>query len=219
MIKRLYLGYLIIISIFFQSCENGTTPNNNIQLIPTQIGNYWVYVDSIFYRSPTPEVDTAIGKITNTKMVNINNSSYKVYTQAAYNNKNVEIEKIFISNDNDGLYVFGSDSDTNNLIYRHILLQYPTKVNNNWTCVYYYFNNTASKFFKDTSNAKCVSLNESYTTKAGTFLCVKYHYQIGSLIESYEYYAPDIGMIAHIDLFDGVVIFKRELIRFNLEKN
>jgi hypothetical protein len=219
--KILSLCLCVFLSaLFIQSCSDDTTDSQeDRQLIPTTVGNYWVYIDSstdYVPEVPVAVVDTVKGIITNSRQITIKTLERTIFTQREYHGDDNPTMMIFISNELNGLNDYGSDTDTSQIVFNDVLLKYPVAEDDEWQCIYHYYNIAEGKFHHDTSQVKCINTNVSYKAPAGTFHCIQYEYTVGTHLVSTEYYVPNVGMIAHIDVFDGNIVFKRELLSYQL---
>jgi hypothetical protein len=203
--------------LFLTSCSDVTTINTNEntkQLIPTKIGNYWVYQDSS-YSNDSTKYDTVTGRITTSKIMTVNGEEVIVFTQCAYDKSGSPVQKIFIANKSDGLFSYGSDIDTNKLIYCGMIAKYPATAGYQWTCNYYYYQYNDSTVRNMISHATCVNLNDTYSTPMGTFNCISYKFN-NEFGETTEYYAPGIGYLGFYNVFNGTFAGKRMLIDYKL---
>jgi hypothetical protein len=198
------------------SCSDNST-NNPVekQIVPTALGNVWVYRDSIFDLSGTI-VDTISGKITATRQVTIGGINYSLFTQSEYDVPDSAAILINIDNESDGLYVYGGNTDSSQLLYRNLLLKYPVTAGDQWQCVYHYYKHENGCFHHDTSQVTCIGTSVEYITPAGSFSCIEYMYQVSPTIQVIEYYVPNIGLIAALTKLSDTVYSKREILSYTL---
>ena len=132
--KRKFL-ILAAFSIFlnYTSCKNYKVEASIISIIPTNTGNTWTYVDSIFNTGIS--VDTSISKVGDS--VNINGKKgFNIYP--TYNPHNISF---IFCNDKEGNYlILGGYSDRDSLFITSIKFKRNAKKGETW-----YFNNISIK--------------------------------------------------------------------------
>jgi hypothetical protein len=154
------------------------------------------------------------GKITGNRQDTINGKVVTIYTQCEFHNGQ-PTKEIFISNEADGLYSYGNDSDTSNLIYSGMIAKYPSSVGEQWTCGYFVFYFSNGKFQTYISNGVLINPNDTFTTPLQKFNCISYQYRTQLEVLT-EYYCPGIGYLGYYDVYDGKFFGKRMLIDYKL---
>jgi hypothetical protein len=209
---------IIFITISLLSCSNSTKViTESKDLIPLRIGNEWIYTDSIFDNGKVTTKE-ATGRITKLNTVKFDFKEYKYFTQTEYDSQNKQVGRIFIGNEPDGLYNYGSKTEPEFISFRDLLLRYPVELNSSWNTIYHFFDDVRYHFYDDTCDVKCVAVKELITVPAGTFSCYKYQYTLKDDIKIEEYWKIGTGMVAYIKYEKDVLMYKRVLKTLNLVK-
>jgi hypothetical protein len=200
--KKLF--YIIVATLLIQSCnENSTEPkNNNLEIIPLKVGNYWIAVHTEY--SPqgyVNEVDTVGMYIVKDSIWN-GETIYRM----SQSPDTISYDAPFFLIRSDGVYhLFLNDEER-----LYLYIKYPAQEGDSFL------------FWGDTLWVDKVNI--SYSTKAGTFNCIRYkteNIDDEMIIRSFHYFSPGIGAIAaeyyyqdeNIDLY---LESKMELIEYKI---
>lgn len=205
---------IFLLSLFLISCENTSNPtkpkNESNDLLYLRYGNEWVYSDSLFENGKITTNEISY-KLTKINSVMIGTKEYKYFTLSILDKQKHQIGRVFLSNELDGLYNYGSKDEPPNNSFRNILYKYPVDVNSSWKTTRHYFNDVIYNYINDTITIKCVSVKEPYYILKDTINCIKYQYNMKDEVRVEEYWKPGNGLIAYIKYQKDSVVHKRVL--------
>jgi len=209
--KRFACIFLVLISYLFliQSCEEESTnpPNDNLEIIPLKVGNYWKAIYTEYNtQGSVIEIDTVLSFIDKDTILN----KEKVYRlNQSQNNPPDEYNIPFLLNRQDGCYILLLVDET----ILNLYLKYPAKKGDVYSFIY----NTVS----------VEEININHTVKAGSFKCYKYKSELvgefGDIIQrAFLYYSPGIGQLSteNYDVDDNNDLYlesKWELIEYKVK--
>jgi hypothetical protein len=218
--KRNILFFLIAVLLF--SCKKDSEPETKQVLIqPLGVGYYWEFVDSTFSNiGDLTNVDTSRLSITGITNVTYKGESIDLYDWSW----NTAPNFMWLCNyDATGFYMYGGKTDNGTYIYEKSLnIKYPVKINEIWDHINYSHGQIGdSSFFYiyNTVYYTCLAVNEPFKTKLGSFDCYNYNYNYltnGHPDQTYLYYAPNIGYVGMIEQENGITIYKKTLISYNI---
>lgn len=196
----------ILISISIVTCEYPTESLENSVLQPVTVGNYWYYK---IYQYSSGEIlpgltDSLLETIDEEITVDIEGKTYKGGVQSRRFGKNSYEEARWIyANLNDGLYYLGGVAEKDTILFKSLYLKYPVKQGQTWQLPYVYYHRGKEQFvFTDsTTEYTCLSTKKTFSTEAGEFNCIVYHFRekpaedVLAYWEYYLYYSPGIGLV------------------------
>lgn len=111
-------------------------------------------------------------------------------------------------------------NDRSYLVEKSLSIKYPTNVGDTWNEYIFNFNyDDLYCYISDTIENECLSVNESYRTAVGELNCIVTRYTMllgDELMETYLFHCPDIGFVGLESKIDGVIVFSKRLIDYNL---
>lgn len=173
------MSLLIFTTLFLSvttSCKkNNDTPPETVEIFPLKVGNHWVFMTTKADSSKFSHVNDV------SKDTLINSEQWFILTYDTL------IRTICKNTSLGWWFLYESKSSLTPDLY----WKYPASVDEEYTTA-------------DSSLVRVVSINESVTVPAGTFIC--YHYHLIHYKEAYEceeYLAPGFGLIKHIVYVSG----------------
>ncbi len=222
--------YLLLLAVVFVSCSKTPTPTPEKKTViqPLGTGFTWEYSDSTF--SKTGQL-IKVGKsqlgITGKITKQFEGKSTDMYfwnwfdeTTQQYKNP-----KWLCNNEEGGFYYFGGMADSVLYIFEKTLsVKYPAKVGDTWEKINYGIvqSNSVTAFHKQsTSKIVCKSVDTLFQTGKGKIECYKYQLFNPSYntSEVYVLYAPNIGFVGYVKKTNGVVVYKKSLVSYDLTKS
>jgi hypothetical protein len=211
--------YLTLAVFFTCSCEKDNVSNNNKKIIqPLEVGYYWTFVDSTFsYDGILSQVDTSTVSVIGKETLN-------------YKGKEIELfywkwdffDRIWLSNNEDGgFYLYGLRiNDNSYVVEKSLNMKYPITVGDTWDQYMFEFDQEGLYcYISDTVGNECLYTNKSFSTVVGELDCIVTKYTNLASDESWEtylYHCPDIGYVGLESKLNGVVVFSKRLIDYNL---
>lgn len=224
------LPFLIfaILSGLFLSCETDNGPLSSGQfkiadydagLVPLAVGNRWTYIDSSFHSGSVSVSHSLVGIIGDTN-IQYQSQSYKVYLEnwMDYTTQKHNDLSWLKANCPEGLYCFGGIGPKGGFVAaKSLYAKYPARTGEIWNKMNIVFTFADSAFMVwDTTLAVVESTVEMFETPAGRFRCYVYtSHWVGFTFR--EYYAVNIGLVAEIDEYSGVIVTKRYLQSYQLK--
>jgi hypothetical protein len=191
MINTFFKALALIIIFNLLSCSDEQNPimpiNESNLIMPLSIGNYWEYVDSVFYTSDSIEIYHYTWSVVGKEKILSQNDSIEVYIFRIEYSHGPQND-YFFKNNPEGLTQYSNnefDSAGNNSL-RSLLIKYPLKLGDTWI--------TNHGDYADIN--KCLSINTEFTALGRNFHCYEIQRSVGSPSYVIEYYSAGFGMVA-----------------------
>ncbi len=221
-LKYIFFSTLITIAFQLMSCDPSLLPPPSIEdgsfgLLPLKVGNSWEYRWEKYKRDST-KIDERKFKIDvsersfdpKNKFINpvygcrnafFDNNEWKLTSGTVYFYRNFE----------DGLYIMGGKEpmasvNAPDTLYTKVLyLKYPVEKGEKWKSpgllIPFSFPIYEQYLLNDTTTYTCLGTNVKIETSIGLFSCIIYHHiykpqnDVDLILEIYEYYSPEAGLI------------------------
>ena len=225
--------YLLLLAVIFASCAKTSdtpdpTQNKEVVIQPLGVGYTWEYSDSTFSETgQLIKVEKSqlgiTGKITKQfegKATDMYFWNWFDETTQQYKNP-----KWLCNNEEGGFYYFGGIADTIPYIFEKTLaVKYPAKVGDTWEKINYGIvqsNNVTAFRKQSTSKIVCKSVDTLFQTGKEKIKCYKYQLfnPYYNTSEVYVLYAPNIGFVGYVKKTNGVVVYKKSLVSYDLTKS
>lgn len=228
-IEIIKLSVIPIIFLFlYQYCAENSVDLNIKEkaitsvhpLMPSNVGSYWEFdryrinnfsfhgkwvykdFDSFGFNLDTVQVSrtTIKSQIIDSINVEVNDTIYKTLViNTGFNN--------LYYFGREGIYIMGVYSDGILPLYeKYLFLPKNISQNMTWNSRFSFMREGAFRNV-DVIEKKCISINEKLLTPAGVFEChviktrIEESTDYPGYLEQYEYYAPNIGMVAKVQIF------------------
>jgi hypothetical protein len=239
--KTFTCALLVAVTAVLFSCDKKNDgwpiPTGKSVIMPLNVGNMWEFVDSAFSGGVYNWSDTSRLTITGEKDISYDGKTYHVYywtwgmppyTDCSY----------FVSNESDGLNMFGGTNGTEDFILtRSLSYKYPVKAGDFWDCYDIMYSSYGTFYLADTIQKQCTSKDTIYHTSVGNYSCIEYRqngYYSKSLFllsgripgsanepdytsEVFVYYKPALGYVGLVNKANGVVTYKKTLITYHVD--
>lgn len=212
------LPFLLFMLILFV-CKQNKMPidtNTNDELIPLEIGNYWVYEASSFFPNDTLVNFWKFG-ITGSTDILFQGEKIQVFywVNIDYQTGIPAEIKYYYKNESDGLFIYGATCPTDTLVFKSLYLKYPVKIAEQWnhqTITILSSPNPLNECFAagETLSIECIKTSHEFLTPVGRFNCYEFHYQIPqtSNKEKFLYFSPNIGFVGMIEKENNQIVHK-----------
>ncbi len=223
---------VVLFALLLAACQKNTNPldstsNAAATIMPLVVGNQWTYIDSSFSSTGTLLLrDSSKLAITGTTTIQYGGASTQVYHWNWLNVRTGVADdwRWLTRVESDGRYMFGGMSSKGTFVLVKTLSEkFPVSVGESWQR-YNIVARTDSTFrVQDTLLVRCTALDEPFNTLVGTLKCVVYYYQQRPVTstayprDTWLYYAPNIGYVGLIGRENGVLVFKKTLISYQLK--
>ena len=228
---NIFNGFLLLIVIIAMvGCskkKNDESMSNFTEIYPLKFGNYWTLIYTFNPDSTNATKDTIESIVTGSRNITFNGNTIFVYVVQGIFNGRMDTTKIYVKNQNDGVWSYGSSSTGPTTPY--LSLKYPVSVGDSWAD-------------PDLGgNMICSSVSKQFKIGIGSFNCIEYQEQHtqsplshiqdfnmlhfeknlslsnSSTYTYYFYFQPGLGQIGQICLKeDGVIWYKAELISYKI---
>jgi len=182
---------------------------------PLEVGYNWTYIDSTFSNDGIiDKIDTSTLSIIDSEIINSDGKDLSVfYWKWDFSNT------IWLyANENGNLYNYGIISnEEKNLFAPSLKLPYPIGMGDLWESIHYNFIETYdSLFVSNIDTLECLYTDYPFNTSIGELNCITvYNKEILDDMETYTYYAPNIGYVGLVKKENDIVIFKKTLINYD----
>ncbi|MBI5325431.1 MAG: hypothetical protein HZB41_09205 [Ignavibacteriae bacterium] len=177
--KKNILLVPLIICVLFSCSDNTTNPSDAKEIWPLKVGNYWVWKSTSYDTLGNVE-----SEYTDTIIVYKDSlwNSTRIFALKSLN-ENIFFNFDFAYYQNGGMYGINFKTDR---VDSFLIIKYPGK--------------TGDIFIGINDTITITSINETYKTIAGDFICYKYSGNriYGYLNEIFDmYFSPGIGMVGN----------------------
>jgi hypothetical protein len=191
MIKNFFKALALIIIFNLLSCSSEQNPivpvNESNPIMPLSVGNYWEYVDSVFYASDSIEVYHYSWAVVGRGKILSRNDSIEVYIFRIKYSPETQND-YFFKNNPEGLTLYSNNEfdSAGNYSLRSLLIKYPLQVGDTWV--------TNHGDYGDIN--RCLAANTLFTVLGHSFHCYEIQTGAGAAYYAVQYYSVGFGKVA-----------------------